>query len=258
MLALITGASSGIGLMYAHELAHQGHELLLVSNQEKELETAATTIKQQFGVSVNWFYLNLAEPNAAETLHKYCVDHQFKIDILINNAGVFFFNELINTDMHRVEMMLSLHVITMTKLCKLFGEEMKQRKHGYMLNMSSMSAWMSMPGIQTYNATKAYILNFSRSLWYELKPYGVTVTAICPGAVDTGLYGLKPSLRKLAVKLGVAMPPEKLVKMALTQLYKGKKQALPGRINQLFIPLIKHLPDWAVFAIMKRIYQFQK
>jgi short-subunit dehydrogenase len=168
--------------MYATELARQGNDLVIVSNQEKELQETSDKLTVDFGVTVTPLYRNLATPQAAEELHQYCIDHQLEIDILINNAGVFFFNELTNTDIRRVELMLSLHVVTVTKLCRLFGEDMKQRRHGHILNMSSMSAWMAMPGIQTYNATKAYILNFSRSLWYELKPYGVTVTAICPGA----------------------------------------------------------------------------
>src|SRR5574344_141679 len=257
-LALVTGASSGIGLMYATELARQGNDLVIVSNQEKELQETSDKLTADFGVTVTPLYRNLATPQAAEELHQYCIDHQLEIDTLINNAGVFFFNELTNTDIRRVELMLSLHVVTVTKLCRLFGEDMKQRRHGYILNMSSMSAWMAMPGIQTYNATKAYILNFSRSLWYELKPYGVGVTAICPGAVDTGLYGLSDYWRKVAVAINVSMRPEKLVKIALKKMFKKKKQSMPGAINSLFVPFIKHLPDWAVFMVMKRISCFQK
>ena len=98
--------------------------------------------------------------------------------------------------------MLNLHVKTLSKMCWYFGNDMKERGFGYILNMSSMSAWMAMPGISVYNATKAYILNFSRSLWYELHSYGVGVTAVCPGAVDTGLYGLSNYWRNVAVKIG--------------------------------------------------------
>lgn len=256
-LALVTGASSGIGLNYATELARQGYDLLIVSNQEKEIAEVGENLEKEFNVKVTALYRNLALENAAEELYQYCVDNHLEVEMLINNAGIFFFNDFTKTDIKRVELMLALHVVTVTKLCRLFGEDMKKRGHGYILNMSSMSAWMSMPGIQTYNATKVYILNFSRSLWYELKPYGVTVTAICPGAIDTGLYGLSPRLRRLAVGLGVSMRPEKLVKIALKKLRKGKKQVMPGAINYLFFPLIKHLPDWVVFATMKRINKFQ-
>ena len=139
-----------------------------------------------------------------------------------------------------------------------FGEDMKKKGSGYILNMSSMSAWMTMPGINVYNASKAFILNFSRSLWYELHPHNVGVTAICPGAVDTGLYGLSDYWRKIAVGLGISMRPEKLAQKALKKMYKKKKQYIPGWINHLFIPLIKHLPDWFIFLVIKKISCFQK
>lgn len=258
MFALVTGASSGIGLQYATELARQKHDLLLVSNQEKELQEVATQLAEQFGVQTTALYKDLAMPDAAEELHAYCQEKQLTVDILINNAGVFFFNDYVNTSMKRIELMLDLHIKTLSKMCRLFGEDMKERQSGYILNMSSMSAWMAMPGISTYNASKAYILNFSKSLWYELKPYNVGVTAICPGAVDTGLYGLSDYWRKVAVAIGVSMRPETLVKKALKKMFKKKKEYLPGWMNHLFIPVIKHLPDWLIFFIIKKIDKFKK
>ena len=168
------------------------------------------------------------------------------------------FNPIIKTAKKRVDVMLDLHVKTVAHMCQVFGADMAERGHGYILNMSSMSAWMTMPGINVYNSTKSFILNFSRSLWYELKPLGVTVTAICPGAVDTGLYGLSDYWRKVAVGIGVSLRPEKLVKKALKAMFKGKKQCMPGLINHLFVPIIKHLPDWFVFAVIKRLECFQK
>lgn len=259
MYALVTGASSGIGLKYATELASTYHcDLVLVSNQEKELQETAKDLESRFGIKTVPVYKDLSTETAAEELHKFCAEKGIEIDILINNAGVFFFNELTKTEERRVNLMLHLHIRTVTNMCRLFGNDMKERRRGYILNMSSMSAWMSMPGISTYNATKAYILNFSRSLWYEMKPYGVGVTAICPGAVDTGLYGLSDYWRKVAVAINVSMRPEKLVKIALKKMFKKKKQSMPGAINSLFVPFIKHLPDWAVFMVMKKISCFQK
>lgn len=258
MFALVTGASSGIGLEYAKALAEKGYDMLIVSNQEKEIQETAVRLSEQFHVSVWPLYMNLAEENAAQQLWQYTHDHNFTVDLLVNNAGVFFFNDLTNTDSNRIALMLDLHVRTLTLMCRLFAEDMKKRGSGRIINMSSMSAWMAMPGISTYNATKAYILNLSRSLWYELKPYGVMVTAICPGAVDTGLYGLSDYWRRVAVALGVSMKPQRLVQIALEKSEKGKKQVMPGWINHLFLPLLKHLPDWVVYAVIKRIKQFQK
>ena len=176
--------------------------------------------------------------------------------------------------MKRISLMLNLHMVTVSKLCRLFGEDMiarqltdeeqaqticgKPRRKGYILNMSSMSAWMAMPGIQTYNATKAFIYNFSKSLWYELKLKGVNITVMTPGAVDTALFGLAPNLRRLAVNLRVSIPPEKLVKRALRSMFRGKKADMPGVINHLFTPILKHTPDWLVFFVIKHIGKYQK
>lgn len=258
MLALVTGASSGIGLEYAKALAHEGYDLLIVSNQEKEIKDTAIMLQETWHVDVTPLYVDLTEDNAVKNLFDYCQEHEMEVEILVNNAGVFFFNELVKTDPRRIDLMLDLHVKTVTRMCRYFGEDMKKRGHGRIINMSSMSAWMTMPGINIYNATKAYILNFSRSLWYELKPHGVIVTAVCPGAVDTTLYGLSTYWRKVAVGLGVSMPPAKLVRKALKASKRGKKQTMPGWINHLFVPIIKHLPDWFVFAVIKRLKQFQK
>mgnify|MGYP002625016726 FL=1 len=275
MLSLVTGASSGIGLQYATQLARDYHtDLLLVSNQEDELRKVAEDLEAQYKVRAIPHYADLSKQDAAEDLYDYCNANNLVVDILINDAGVFFFNPYCETSMKRISLMLNLHMVTVSKLCRLFGEDMiarqltdeeqtqticgKPRRKGYILNMSSMSAWMAMPGIQTYNATKAFIYNFSKSLWYELKPKGVNITVMTPGAVDTALFGLAPNLRRLAVNLRVSIPPEKLVKRALRSMFRGKKADMPGVINHLFTPILKHTPDWLVFFVIKHIGKYQK
>ncbi len=273
MLALVTGASSGIGLQYATQLARDYHcDLLLVSNQEKELEQVAKDLAAQYNVNTIARFADLSLPDAAETLHDWCVENKYVVDILVNNAGIFFFNPYCETSMKRIELMLQLHMITVAKMTRLFAADMCKREltaeeaaqricghkrmRGYILNMSSMSAWMAMPGIQTYNATKAFIYNFSKSIWYELKPQNVGITVMAPGAVDTGLFGLAPNLRKLAVALTVSIPPEKLVKRALKKMFRNKKADTPGFINWLSTPLLKHTPDWMLFLAQKKLSQY--
>ncbi len=275
MLALVTGASSGIGLQYATQLARDYHcDLLLVSNQEKELQQVALELASQHNIKAVSHYADLSLPDAAEQLHDFCLNNRLQVDILINNAGVFFFNPYTETAMRRIELMLQLHVMTVAKLTRLFAADMvsrqltdeeaqqrlcgRKRMKGYILNMSSMSAWMAMPGIQTYNASKAFIYNFSKSLWYELKPQNVGITVMAPGAVDTALFGLAPNLRRLAVSLTVSIPPEKLVKRALRDLFRNKKADTPGIINWLSTPLLKHTPDWLLFLALRFVGKYQK
>lgn len=273
MLALVTGASSGIGLQYATQLARDYHcDLLLVSNQQKELDEVAKNLAETYGVKTVAHFADLSLTDAAENLHAWTKENGYVVDILINNAGVFFFNPYCETALKRIDLMLQLHVNTVAKMTRLFAEDMikceltpeeaatricgHKRMRGYILNMSSMSAWMAMPGIQTYNASKAFIYNFSKSIWYELRPHNVGITVMAPGAVDTELFGLAPKWRKIAVALTASIPPEKLVKRALKKMFRNKKADTPGFLNWLSTPLLKHTPDWMLFFAQKKLRQF--
>ena len=258
MKALVTGASRGIGEQYATVLARDYKcDLLLVSHGDA-LQGVADRIATDYGVNVQAYRLDLSEPDAADVLYAKTKDIGFEPDILINNAGVFFFNPLTETDMERIEQMLMINVVAITKITRLFAKDMCERKSGYILNMSSLSTWMAFPGIQEYNATKAYINNFTRSMWYELKPHGVHIITVTPGMVNTTLYGLPENLRTLAVKLGINTPTERLAKKALRRMFHRRKKCMPGLVNHIFKPLLAHFPDWPVFLIMKRIGKYQK
>ena len=150
-----------------------------------------------------------------------------------------------------------MHIFTLAMLCRLFGEDMCRHKRGYILNMSSVTAKMTFPGIQCYNSTKAFVYSFSKSIYYEFKPFGVTVTTLTPGAIDTPLYGLDARTRQKLVKVGISLPPEKFVSIALKRLFNGNKTAMPGWINHIALPIIIHLPDWAIRIAMKHLPQYR-
>ncbi len=264
--ALITGAGSGIGLQYATALARDyQYNLLLVSNQEKELQVLAEHLTKEYHVRAIPFYLDLTAQDAAEQLVAFCDKEQLDIEVLINNAGVLIFDAFVKTDPRKIETLLMLHVVTLTKLCRLIAAKMVLRevptghKKGYILNMSSMSAWMSMPSIACYNASKGYVFNFSKALWYELKPHGVRVLAVTPGSTDTGLLPFGPNFGKVLRFFGITMSPERLVKRVLKVLFfRSKKRCMPGAWNYIIVPIINHLPDWLIFAAMKRISFFKQ
>lgn len=256
--AIVTGASRGIGLRYATALARDYHyNILLVSNQEQELQLAAQSITDQCHVSTLSVCLNLAEMTAANQVYDFCMQKALEVEVLVNDAGMLIFNPLCATPQAKIETMLMLHMVTLTKLCQLFAPQMAERGKGFILNMSSMTAWMAMPGIQCYNATKSYVLNFSKSFWYEMRRVGVHVLAVTPGSTDTGLLPFDPAFAKLLRVAGITMSPERLVNRALHVLFRTRrKTCMPGAWNRIIVPIINHLPDWVVFAAMKRLKVF--
>ncbi len=255
--ALVTGASSGIGYQYARLLAERGCDLVIVSNEKDRIERVAEELRAAYGIEATALYRDLAQRNAAEELFACCEGLGKQIDILINNAGVFFFNDLTRAEMRRIETMLDLHVRTTTLLCRRFGEAMKKRGYGYILNMSSMSAWMPYPGIALYAATKSYLKQFSAALHDELLDEGVSVTAVCPGAVATDLYDLSDRYRRLALRLGIMMSPQKLARKGLRAMFARKKRIVPGTINRIFVPLAGLLPS-ALVRLIKRKAKFYR
>ena len=250
--ALVTGGSSGMGLEYARQLAEIGCNLLLVSNQKVELQQAAEELKRDKTIQVVPHYQDLATKMAAEELMAFCRTENLQIDILINNAGMFFFEELTTENEAKALTMMRLHNFTPTRLCVLFGEAMKKRGYGYIINMSSMAAQLPCPGITVYSATKAYLKSFSKSLYFEMRPYGVGVTTVCPAAIATPLYKLKPSLLKLGMKVGLIGTPQWLVRRALRGMMKKKRVVKPGLMNRYLPPLIAVLPHGLVNKLWQR------
>ena len=250
--ALVTGASSGMGLEYAKRLASMKHDLLLVSNQEEELVKVAQELSQEYGIQAIPRYQDLSLETAADDLFSFCQTENLPIDILINNAGMFFFAELSPENEQKSLKMLQLHVYTPMRLCILFGEEMKKRGHGYILNMSSMAAKLPCPGIAVYSATKAFLKSFSKSLYFEMRPYGVGVTTVCPGAIATPLYKIKPKTMRLGVKIGLIGTPQWLVRRALRGMFRKRRVVKPGLMNYYLPPMVNALPKWLVAKLWRK------
>lgn len=254
MTALITGGSSGMGLEYARQLAGRGCDLIIVSNRPEELESAAESLRCQFPVNVTPRFQDLAAADAADILFDWC-SSELRIlpDIVVNNAGMFFFKELETSDLGRVQAMLDLHIVTVTRICVLFGNAMKERGSGYMLNMSSMAARIPAPGIAVYSASKAYLRSFGRSLSYELRPYGVGMTTVCPAAIATPLYRLSDKWMRLGVKVRLIRRPQWLVKRALNAMFRRRRVVSPGFMNIWLPALIGLLPGPVIAALWKRL-----
>lgn len=240
--ALITGASSGIGLCYAKELARRGYNIIAVSNQPTELEAAVAPLHEEYAIETHAIVADLRERNAAKELFDRCIAEGWEVEILICNAGMLLFSTLTNTPAQRLCDIIDLHCTTTTLLCRYFGDEMKRRGKGRILIMSSSTAWMPYPTISHYSATKAYLRNFAFALWYELHRHGVSVTAIFPGAVNTPFYKLSDKLRSRLSALGVLMSAEGVAKRGIRAMMRGRRRLTPGIFTRLVVVICAMLP----------------
>lgn len=242
-----------MGLEYARQLAEKGYDLILVSNRQDELDSAVESLSNQFQVSVRARFQDLALPLSADELYDWCKREDVLPDILINNAGMFFFKELEAADMDRVQAMVNLHVCTVTRLCLLFGMAMKERGYGHILIVSSMTARIPAPGITIYSATKAYLKSFGRSLSYELGAYGVGVTTVCPAAIATPLYRMSTRMMNWGLKTGLVHTPKWLVRRALRAMFRHRRVISPSLMNLWLPGIIALLPGFLVSAIWGKI-----
>ena len=258
-IALITGGSSGLGLEFARQLFARGYSLILVSNRADELASAAAEFSAPHpgpvpgSPAVTTLCMDLARTNAADELYAWCCERGVLPDVIVNDAGMFFFKELTVEDLPRVQAMIDLHVVTVTRICILFGGAMKKRGSGRILNISSMCARIPAPGITIYSATKAYLRSFGRSLSYELKPHGVTVTTVCPAAVATPLYRLSERQMRAGIRLGLVRTPRWLVRRSLRALFRGRRVISPAFMNVWLPTLIALLPGPLLARLWKRL-----
>ena len=230
-----------MGLEYARQLAAEGCSLALVSNRPEELASAAKELAEAYNnIKVSTLAIDLCEAGAAARVLEWCDAQGLEPDLLINNAGMFFMKYLGQENLAKASAMVDLHVKAVTELCVMFASRMKAHGAGHILNVASMTAWVPAPGIAVYSASKAYLVSFGKSLSYELRPYGVNVTTVCPAAIDTGLYPLSESQRVWLRRLGLLRSPKWLVRRALKATKKGRRLLRPGMGNHL-VPFIVSL-----------------
>lgn len=243
--AVVTGACSGIGLEFCRRLGEDGYNIVMVSNRQKELIEASEAVADRYGVQTEPITLDLTRPDACEHLTDAIDIRGLRPEVLVNNAGIFSFNYLTETPAGKINAFIDLHMRAVTHLSVEFARRFAAQGYGRILNMSSLSCWMPMPGLAMYSSTKAYIRVLSRSLHYELRGTGASLTVACPGGIATDLFGLPKKLQKLALRLGFLQTPEKFTRNALRRMHRGKKQYINGLLNRFCVFFIGVMPTAA-------------
>ena len=255
--ALITGASSGIGAVFARALAAQGHDLVLVARRQKLLKGLADALQQEFHVNAQVFLADLSHPADAERVAKK-IGEIGELAVMINNAGFGLPGKFAEVPPEKNAAMIQVHVLATVRLCRAALPGMIARGRGSIINVSSIAAFMGSVRNATYSATKAYLNVFSEALQDELKGSGVRVQALCPGLTHTefhdhpGYEGYKTRLPEF-----LWMRAEDVVAESLAALERGRVICIPGFKNRLIVAAMRNrLCAYVVKALATRLNRF--
>ena len=255
LLALITGASSGIGSALAEDFARHGHNLVLVARNEDRLNQLRDRLHDQYGVAVQVIRKDLALESSAREVFEELQSRSIEVEILVNNAGMIVYGEFSNTDIGQELQMIRVNLLTLTQLTKLFLPMMIRRGRGRILNLGSNGSFAPSPLNAVYSATKAYVLSFSEAIAEELVGTGVTVTALCPPATRSELQKRAGMEHVRLLRRGV-MAADAVAKAGYRGLMTGRRLVIPGLVNKITIFLIRFLPRRAVVSIAHRMLQY--
>jgi hypothetical protein len=253
--ALVTGASSGIGLELSRVLAREGHDLVLVARREPELKAVAEELKSRYGAQSTVICADLSQPDAAERVFEDVTTGDRQVDILVNNAGFGGQGRFAETDGTAEQRMLAVNVVALTALTKLFLPSMVARRSGRVLNVASTAAFQPGPFMAVYYASKAYVLSFTEALAEELTGTGVTATALCPGVVPTGFQSAADlSENTPLLHSPGAKPPDVVAEAAYRGMMQGKRIVIPGALNKLGVQSVRVSPRRVMVKVVRRLH----
>ncbi len=251
---LITGASSGIGEVFARKLAARGRNVFLVARSEEKLITLCNELGRSNSIRAQYVALDLSEAESPARLFEEAEKRGLFVDLLINNPGFGSMGEFSTLDLARELNMIDLNIKALVELTHQFLQPMLERKQGAIINVASTAAFQPVPFMATYAATKAFVLSFSEALWEENRTYGIKVMALCPGVTDTNFFeaarGHKPPAR-------VSQTPEEVVDVALRGLAHGKSHIISGWTNFLMTQSERLAPRSLVTRVAGRMMRSQ-
>ncbi len=254
-IALITGASSGIGLELAKLFARESHDLALVARSHDTLKHIAENLQQTYGVQVKCYTKDLSVSSTPEEIFEALQSEGGNIDVLVNNAGFGWRGEFAKMNAADALEMIQVNITSLTHLTRLFLPGMIDRKRGKILNIASTAAFQPGPLMATYYASKAYVLNFSLALSEELHGTGVTVTAFCPGPTITGFGKRAGFTNEIIFNGAFSMDASDVALDGYKGLMKEKQLVISGWKNWLGTQLVRFLPRILPGKLMKSVQQ---
>ena len=239
--ALITGASSGIGMEFAEVFARNGYDLVLVARDEDKLEAVSNALMDAYDIEAFMLAMDLTKSDATTAIIQALEKEQVEIDVLVNNAGVGDVNDFASSDIDKADTMIHLNIHALTMLTRKILPGMVARKHGKILNVASVAAFFPGPFMSVYYATKAYVLSFSEALAEELQGTGVQVSTLCPGATKSG-FQKEAHFERTKLQNANFVSAKSVAEYGYKKFMQGKQIVIPGFSNKLLVFSRRFMP----------------
>ena len=255
--ALITGASSGIGLELAHLFARDGYRLVLVARNRGVLREVGDDLQAHYHIDVRISPKDLAHPASPTELHQELQEAGIVLDALVNNAGFGGGGAFLDTDWDNEAEMMEVNMIALTHLTKLFLPQIRARE-GKVLNVASTAAFQPGPFMAVYYASKAYVLHFSEALAEELEGSGVTVTCLCPGPVKTNFQSRAGIAKTPMATSPLLVDVREVARIGYEGMKRGKRLVIPGWKNRMVMETLRISPRRIVTKMVRKIQEMKK
>jgi uncharacterized protein len=250
-VALVTGASSGIGIALAKELARHGHDLVLSARSQAPMEALASELRG-LGAAATVIPANLAKPGAAAALTAELGTRGLEIEVLINNAGLGAFGRFDRVDPVRNDEMLQVNIVALTELTQALLPAMLARGRGKIVLVASTASFLPCPNLAVYAATKAYVRSLGEAMAQELKGTGVTINVLCPGATESNFFAVAGGSPNL-VQASRMMTADAVARIGYAGLTRGERVTIAGMMNRILAFGASHAPHWLLLPIAARM-----
>ena len=252
-MALVTGASMGLGAEFARVFASEGYDLVLTARSGDRLATLKKEVENLHGITAHVLVADLADPRAPVAIHDHLQRAGIDIDVLVNNAGFGMYGKFHESKLQTELEMVQVNIVALMHLTKLFVRDMVTRRRGRIVNVASTAAFQAGPLQAVYYASKAFVLSFSEAIGNELKGTGVTVTALCPGPTPTG-FQERANVGKLrGLRLMMRVSPEAVVRAGYNGMNRGRPVVIPGGMNNVHVFLLRLFPRRLITSVVRKV-----